>query len=370
MKRGYPPVWLGILILTLVVFWRMAGAPVTVEEFGTMETPFWQMRVLAPARMARILRLWFSAPAEPASDLLLREDAEEEGLSLASQSGEMAEKTITVWLEDGVRTMPLESYVCGVVAAEMPAAYHLEALKAQAVAARTRAVRQQLDGGCSRHPGADICGDSACCQGYVGEAACREKWGGEFELYRKRVMQAALETRDELLRYDGEPITVMYHAMSGGHTEDVQAVFSQSLPYLVSVDSAGAESARGFYTDATFSYEEAARLLNAYFSGLNLTAQRLRQTFSVAAYTDSGRVKAVVAGEHTLDAAEVRRALSLRSTLFSVSMDETGITFHQRGYGHGVGMSQVGANSMAADGADHRAILAHYYPGTELGTDE
>lgn len=225
MKRGYPPVWLGILILTLVVFWRMAGAPVTVEEFGTMETPFWQMRVLAPARMARILRLWFSVPAEPASDLLLREDAEEEGLSLASQSGEMAEKTIAVWLEDGVRTMPLESYVCGVVAAEMPAAYHLEALKAQAVAARTRAVRQQLDGGCSRHPGADICGDSACCQGYVGEAACREKWGGEFELYRKRVMQAALETRDELLRYDGEPITVMYHAMSGGRTEDVQAVF-------------------------------------------------------------------------------------------------------------------------------------------------
>ena len=148
MKRGYPPVWLGILILTLVVFWRMAGAPVTVEEFGTMETPFWQMRVLAPARMARILRLWFSAPAEPASDLLLREDAEEEGLSLASQSGEMAEKTIAVWLEDGVRTMPLESYVCGVVAAEMPAAYHLEALKAQAVAARTRAVQQQLDGGC------------------------------------------------------------------------------------------------------------------------------------------------------------------------------------------------------------------------------
>ena len=86
MKRGYPPVWLGILILTLAVFWRMAGAPVTVEEFGAVETPFWQMRVLAPARMARILRLWFSAPAEPASDLLLREDAEEEGLSLASQS--------------------------------------------------------------------------------------------------------------------------------------------------------------------------------------------------------------------------------------------------------------------------------------------
>ena len=103
-------------------------------------------------------------------------------------------------------------------------------------------------------------------------------------------MQAALETRDELLRYDGEPITVMYHAMSGGRTEDVQAVFSQSLPYLVSVDSTGEESARGFYTDATFSYEEAARLLNAYFGGLNLTAQHLRQTFSVADYTGSGRV--------------------------------------------------------------------------------
>ena len=370
MRRGYPPVWLGILLLTLAVFWRMAGAPVTVEEFGALETPFWQMRTLAPARMARILRLWFSAPAEPAGDLLLREDAEEEGLKLARQTGEEEEKSVTVWLEDGLHSMPLESYVCGVVAAEMPAAYHLEALKAQAVAARTRAVRQQLDGGCPRHPGADVCGSSACCQGYVGEAACREKWGGEFELYRKRVMQAVLETRDELLRYDGEPVTILYHAMSGGRTEDAQAVFSQSLPYLVSVDSAGEENARGFYTDAVFSYEEAARLLNEHFRGLNLTAQRLRQTFSVAAYTDSGRVKSVAAGEQTLDAAEVRRALSLRSTLFSISMDETGITFHQRGYGHGVGMSQVGANSMAADGADYRAILAHYYPGTELGNEE
>ena len=370
MRRGYPPVWLGILLLTLAVFWRMAGAPVTVEEFGALETPFWQMRTLAPARMARILRLWFSAPAEPTGDLLLREDAEEEGLKLARQTGEEEEKSVTVWLEDGLRSMPLESYVCGVVAAEMPAAYHLEALKAQAVAARTRAVRQQLDGGCPRHPGADVCGSSACCQGYVGEAACREKWGGEFKLYRKRVMQAVLETRDELLRYDGAPVTILYHAMSGGRTEDAQAVFSQSLPYLVSVDSAGEENARGFYTDAVFSYEEAARLLNEHFRGLNLTAQRLRQTFSVAAYTDSGRVKSVAAGEQTLDAAEVRRALSLRSTLFSISMDETGITFHQRGYGHGVGMSQVGANSMAADGSDYRAILAHYYPGTELGKGE
>lgn len=370
MRRGYPPVWLGILLLTLTVFWRMAGAPVTAEEFGALETPFWQMRTLAPARMARILRLWFSAPEEPAGDLLLREDAEEEGLKLARQTGEEAEKSVAVWLEDGLRSMPLESYVCGVAAAEMPAAYHLEALKAQAVAARTRAVRQQMDGGCPRHPGADVCGSSACCQGYVGESACREKWGGEFEFYRKRVMQAVLETRDELLRYDGEPITVLYHAMSGGRTEDAQAVFSQSLPYLVSVDSAGEESARGFYTDAVFSYEEAARLLNEHFRGLNLTAQRLRQTFSAAAYTDSGRVKSVAAGEQTLDAAEVRRALSLRSTLFSISMDETGITFHQRGYGHGVGMSQVGANSMAADGSDYRAILAHYYPGTEMGKGE
>ena len=125
MRRGYPPVWLGILLLTLAVFWRMAGAPVTVEEFGALETPFWQMRTLAPARMARILRLWFSAPAEPAGDLLLREDAEEEGLKLARQTGEEEEKSVTVWLEDDLRSMPLESYVCCVVAAEMPAAYHL-----------------------------------------------------------------------------------------------------------------------------------------------------------------------------------------------------------------------------------------------------
>ena len=268
MKRGYPPVWLAIIVLILAVFWRMLGAPVTTEEFGALETPLWQMRILAPSRMSRMLRLWFPAPAQQSADDLLTGEEEEDGRTLARLTGR-EERQVAVWLEEkGICVMPLESYVCGVVAAEMPAAYHLEALKAQAVAARTRALRQQEEGGCSNHPGADICGDSSCCQGYSGEAQCRERWGQEFSLYRERVMRAVFETRDELVTYEGEPITVLYHAMSGGRTEDAQAVFAQSLPYLVSVESHGEESARGFYTDTTLSYEKAAELLNAHFAGL------------------------------------------------------------------------------------------------------
>ena len=362
MRRGYPPVWLGILLLTLAVFWRMAGAPVTAEEFGALETPFWQMRTLAPARMTRIFRLWFSAPAEPADDLLLREDAGEEGLSLARQTGEDQQKNMTVWLEDGLHSMPLESYVCGVVAAEMPAAYHLEALKAQAVAARTRAIWQTENGGCALHAGADICTDSAHCQGYATPDQCRELWGGEYTAYRDRVLQAVAATRDELVTYGGQPITVMYHAISGGRTEAAQTVFSQALPYLVSVESDGEEGVPGYRQDTFFTFDEMAALLGDAFD-LDLTAQEVERTLAVAGYTDTGRVAAMLVGDKEVEATAFRQALGLRSTWFTMSMDGSGVTFHQRGYGHGVGMSQAGANSMAADGADYRAILTHYYPG-------
>lgn len=362
MKRSYPPLWAAGLLLILTIFWRMMGAPLTAEEFGDLKTPLWQMRALTPSRMGRILLCWFSAPETEEQDLLAPEDPEER--RLAALSGK-EERWLNVWTEDGVRRISLESYVCGVVAAEMPAAYHEEALKAQAVAARTRAVEQEKTG-CPSHPEADICGDSSCCQGYAGESECRLRWGDEFPFYRERVTKAVQETADELLYYQGEPITALYHAMSGGRTEDVQAVFSQSLPYLVSVESAGEEDARGFWTDAAFSFGEMATLLNRSCSELHTSAEEIRQSFAVSAYTESGRVAEVRVGEKTLPASRLRRALSLRSTWFSITTDENGVTFHQRGYGHGVGMSQVGANSMAADGADYRAVLAHYYPGTEL----
>ena len=170
-----------------------------------------------------------------------------------------------------------------------------------------------------------------------------------------------------MLTYDGELITVLYHAMSGGRTEDAATVFSQSVPYLVSVESDGEEEASGFWQETYLSYGQIAEKLNAA-AGIDLSEEEIRRTLSIGSYTETGRVGMIHIGNQEMTGASFRNALGLRSTWFSISMDEKGVTFQQRGYGHGVGMSQVGANSMAANGAAHTAILSHYYPGTTLET--
>ncbi|MDD3335290.1 MAG: stage II sporulation protein D [Eubacteriales bacterium] len=368
MKRGYPPLWLCALLLVLALVWKMMGAPLSSEEFGNLRTPFWQARVLLPSRLQRVLQLWLPGQFNGQEGQTLNEDGTDPDQRELAKLKTTETVMLPVWLpqEGKIVSMSLESYVCGVVAAEMPAAYHAEALKAQAVAARTRALRQVSDSGCLNHSGAAVCGDSACCQGYASMEDCREKWGAEYELYRDRIVSAVQATRDELLTYEGEPITVLYHAMSGGKTENAQAVFASGEPYLVSVDSGGEENAKGYLTDSTFSFEEAAGLLSQAFPEKTITAQQVRRALTVGEYTNTGRVKTVLLDDYELDAQTVRKALKLRSTWFSITADQNGVTFHQRGYGHGVGMSQVGANSMAANGADYQTILAHYYPGTTL----
>lgn len=354
-------------LLALALMWRMVGAPLTGPQLEDIQTPLWQARVLLPTRVVRILRLWLPGAQEAQAQTIREEAMGEEGQALDRLMNGEERQMISVYLADEGRVaqMELESYVCGVVAAEMPAAYHLEALKAQAVAARTRAIWQVENGGCALHAGADICTDSAHCQGYATPAQCRELWGEAYTAYRDRVLEAVAATRDELVTYGGQPITVMYHAISGGRTEAAQTVFSEALPYLVSVESAGEEGAPGFLEDTFFTFDEMAASLGEAF-GLELTADEVERTLAVAGYTDTGRVAAMLVGGREVEATAFRQALGLRSTWFTLSMDGSGVTFHQRGYGHGVGMSQAGANSMAADGADYRAILTHYYPGVAV----
>ncbi|MDD3409690.1 MAG: stage II sporulation protein D [Eubacteriales bacterium] len=338
---------LSAALLLTALLWRMLGAPLSSADWGALGTPLWQARALLPQRALRVFSLWTLASGEAAAA-----SAEETALLRVfhPDTGELAD-------------MPMEEYVCAAVAAEMPASYHLEALKAQAVAARTRALQ-----GCALCEGANVCTDSAHCQAFADEARRRELWGESCGAYTERVRQAVRETAGQILTYEGKPITVLYHAISGGHTEDAQAVFSQSLPYLVGVESAGEEDARGCYEDATFSYEEAVRLLEPLSPGL--TADALQSTLAIATHTATGRVSTLLLGGKEIEATELRRALGLRSTWFTLSATASGLTFHQRGYGHGVGMSQVGANAMAAAGETYQRILAHYYQGTELSALE
>ena len=337
------------LIFVLVLFWRILGAPLNAEDIQNVKIAFWQARTLLPDRASRMLKLWLNA--ENGKDGV---NANADNIAVYSEQDEK------------IIYLPLEEYVQGVVAAEMPAQYHMEALKAQTVAARTRVIWQMEQGGCERFPGAAICTDSAHCQGYASAEACREKWGNDYEVYAERIAQAQRQTQGEWIAYQNEPIAVLYHAISGGQTEDAQTVFAQSVPYLVSVQSPNEEDVRGYWMEKKLSYTEMCQKLSGEDGFSNLTEEELQRSFAILDYTQSGRVKNVQIGERQLEANRLRTLLELRSTWFSISADDEGITFYTRGYGHGVGMSQAGANAMAASGMDYQQILRHYYTGVDI----
>ena len=235
----------------------------------------------------------------------------------------------------------------------MPASFEEEALKAQAVVARTYAVRAREGKG--KHDDGDICGDSACCQGYLAP----DDYGGTQEALSK-VRNAVSSTAGQVLTYEGKLIEATYFSCSGGVTEDAVAVWGTDVPYLQSVKSPGEENAT-YYTDSVqFSVKEFASRL-----GINLTGKP-DSWFGGTKQTTGGGVDTMVIGGVTFKGTELRKLLGLRSTAFTmVAMDEV-ITVTTRGYGHRVGMSQYGADAMAALGRTYDEILAHYYQGTEL----
>jgi len=250
----------------------------------------------------------------------------------------------------------LEDYLVGVVLAEMPASFEEEVLKAQAVVARTYARKAWETGG--KHGDGSVCTSSACCQGWRSEADYLSQ-GGREENVRK-IRQAVRSTAGQVLTYGGELIEATYFSCSGGRTEDAVAVWGTEFPYLQAVDSPGEEGASCYTDRMTFSVEEVARRL-----GISLTGSPVNWVGDVA-YTDGGGVDTIVLGGRYFTGTEVRALLGLRSTVFSITVQPDSITVDTWGYGHRVGMSQYGADAMAASGHTYEEILAHYYQGAEL----
>ncbi len=277
---------------------------------------------------------------------------------------------LTVYEKETGRTgeMELEDYIYHVLAGEMPASYPLEALKAQAVAARSYALWKSglFGGGCGRGGDADVCTDSGHCMAYASDEKLQKNWGGEYETNREKLQRAVAETAGLVCAYDGEPIQALFHAVSGGRTEDAAAVFQNALPYLVSVESAGEEDAGRFSADVTYSREELARRLNAAFPGAGLTARTLESKLRVVSRTESGRAETVLIGNREATGREVRKALDLDSANLTFCFEGDSVCIHTQGFGHGVGLSQAGAEAMAQDGAGYEEILTHYYSGVEI----
>lgn len=270
---------------------------------------------------------------------------------------------VTVRTGESVEEMELETYIAGVVLAEMPASFEPEALKAQSVAARTYTKKAMETGG--RHGDGSLCTDSTCCQAYTQRQDYLSR-GGRAENADK-VFSACAATAGQVLLYDGELIEATYFSCSGGETESALAVWGGEIPYLQSVPSPEEEGSALFMETLTFTPEEFSAALGTDLSGSP------KDWVSLTTYTEGGGVAAMTVGGRVYTGTQLRSLLGLRSTAFTLEAHENSITITTRGYGHRVGMSQYGADAMAAGGSTYAEILAHYYPGTELvrlGIDE
>jgi len=267
--------------------------------------------------------------------------------------------------EDGsVTQLSMADYLWSVVAAEMPASFEPEALKAQACAARTYTVRLQNSGG--KHPQADLCADSKCCQAYISPADAALKWGVSAGEYTEKIAAAVSATDALGVLYEGEPIEALFFSSAPGRTSDAVAVWGSSVDYLKSVDSPEGAEVPNYHTTVTLTAQEVKALILARYPGADLSG-RPEGWFSDIRRGESGAVASLMVGGVTLTGNQVRGALELRSPAFTVSLDGENFTFEVTGYGHGVGMSQYGANKMAREGATFRAILEWYYTGVEVG---
>lgn len=273
--------------------------------------------------------------------------------------------------EDKIEEMKLEDYVVGVVAAEMPALFEEEALKAQAVAARTYAFAKLTSNGgsgCSKHEGADVCTD-VHCQAWISKEDRFKAWGPDQseELWEK-INKAVSETKGLVITYEGEVASgIQYHAVSGGKTEDSIDVFGKAVPYLTSVDSPGEEEAPSYTSTVTMDISDFIDRVKKLNNGVIIDdSKSLSSQISITELTTGGRVKTIQIGNKSFSGIDIRWAMGLKSANFSVKADSKSVTFNVKGYGHGLGMSQWGAREMAKTGSTYDVILKHYYQGVEI----
>lgn len=311
------------------------------------------MAVLVGLMLPALLLHWFAKSYQ-------RESAANDPAPTASMDIEVEVfspevQTIAVKTDSGTVIMELDTYLTCVLLCEVPAEFEDEALKAQAVVARTYAYKREAG---DKHKDAAVCTDPACCQGYRSCEAYIDAGGNAADVEKMR--QAVTATGGQYLTYAGEVIEATYFSCSGGRTEDAVAVWGAEIPYLQSVESPGEENADHFTDTVSFSVEEFAQRLGYTPDGAPGT------WLKGVTYTQGGGVETMQIGERIFKGTQIRQLLGLRSTAFVMSAVGDTITVTTKGFGHRVGMSQYGADAMAAAGSTYAQILAYYYPGTQL----
>lgn len=258
---------------------------------------------------------------------------------------------ITIYRSNGsIINLNMTDYLIGVVSSEMPASFNLEALKAQSVLARTYALKAKQTG--------KKLTDTVSTQSYIDIDQMKNKWRNSFNTYYNKIKNAVENTNGEYLSYNGNYIEALYHSTNNGKTESSLDVFGNYYPYLISVSSEYDKNASSYLRTINMPLDTISNKL-----GLNLNNDSV---ISILSYTDGGNIKEININGNNFSGKKVRELLGLRSADFDISISDNNANITTRGYGHGVGMSQYGANGMANAGYSYKDILSHYYPGTTL----
>ena len=278
----------------------------------------------------------------------------------AKESGERIKVYVTE--EDAVREMDTEQYLKEVVAAEMPVEFNKEALKAQAVAARTY-LKSRENKHFDEHKGAVVCTDYKHCKAWISEEKRKELWEAEKrEQYWKKISDCVNETKNQYIMYNGAAIDALFHSTSSGYTENASDVWGGEVPYLVSVKSDGEELSPRYKSEKTVTVQEFKDKISEKVENTDWAGD----LFSDIERSEAGGIKTMKAGGVEISGVTLRTIFELRSTNVQLEEKDGNVHFDVKGNGHGVGMSQYGANYLASTGMGYKDILKHYYTGTEI----
>lgn len=289
-------------------------------------------------------------------------DRPETSCSTPTDAEKTAEDTVRVLLSDSgeTLTLPLRDYVAGVTAAEMPVSFDRQALCAQALASLTYALYQQAHPKQPLPGGAQLTDDPSAYQAFWTKEEMRERWGDDFEENYGKILDAVDEVIGYVIAYEEEPAAAAFHAVSPGRTESAENVWGDEIPYLVSVESEGDSVSPKYRSSLTVNAKEFGAKL-----GLD-TDDPPEEWLGETEYSEAGTLLSIEIGGKTFTGQELRRIFDLQSAAFTLAFDGDGFTFDVKGWGHGVGLSQYGADYFARHGMTWREIIRHYYPGTEI----
>jgi len=265
-----------------------------------------------------------------------------------------------------IEELPIDEYLYNVVSAEMPADFEQEALKAQAVVARTYTIYQITNSG-GKHEGADMCDSSNCCQAWISKEDRLARWEENVrESNWNKIVEAVNSTAGQIITYNGAPIDAFFHSNSGGTTEvPVNVWGGTDYPYLQSVETAGEDAYTQYSSSVTFTQADLVNKLKEKYPDIQIDFSQ-PEAIKIIEYNESGRVRTIKFGNKEISGVEARTVLGLKSANFEISIDGENITFSVKGYGHGVGLSQTGSDSMAKAGSNYQEIIKHFYTGVEI----